>query len=92
MTHNAEVIRVRNKKSGEVYSCVAQLVDLNFDGKYCLRFNIGIDGYNEWTHIENIYSNDEFNEKYEVVKYQKSKKMWVLEKDYKFWLDEESAN
>ena len=83
-----EALDVREKATGKVYAVMTQMVDLNFDGKYVLRYNIGINGHHEWTNICCIYSNDEFNDKYEVVKWQKSKQAWVLESEYKFWEDE----
>lgn len=60
------IYTVRRKADGKRFSMVPQAVDLNFNDRYCLRYNIGINGYTEWTFIEAIYDNDEFNEKYEV--------------------------
>ena len=37
--------KVRDRKTGEVFSCMPQMVDINYNGKYSLRYNIGIDGY-----------------------------------------------
>lgn len=65
MIQNA--MKVKDKKTGRTYDCITQAVDLNFDGNYVLRYNIGINGYNEWSFIHAIYDNKEFNEMYEVV-------------------------
>lgn len=59
--------KVRDRKTGEVFSCMPQMVDINYNGKYSLRYNIGIDGYHEWHFIHAIYDNETFNEKYEVI-------------------------
>lgn len=60
-------IRVKNRETDKIYDCFPQIIDLNFDGNYVLRYNIGINGYNEWTNICCIYDNDEFNATYEVM-------------------------
>lgn len=60
-------IKVRDKKTGMTYDCFPQMVDINFNGRYSLRYNIGIMGFTEWTFIHAIYDNDTFNEKYEVI-------------------------
>ena len=60
-------IKIKDRKTGKIYDCFAQIVDINFNGKYSLRYNIGINGYNEWSFIHAIYDNDEFNKKYEVI-------------------------
>ena len=60
-------IKIKDRKTGKIYDCLAQIVDINFNGKYSLRYNIGINGYNEWNFIHAIYDNDEFNKKYEVI-------------------------
>ncbi len=65
MIENA--MRIRDRRTGEEYDCFPQMVDLSFKGKYELRYNIGINGYTEWSNICCIYSNDEFNSKYEVI-------------------------
>lgn len=59
---------VRNKATGQRFSCIPQMVDLCCNGKYVLRYNIGINGYTEWSFIEAIYDNDTFNREYEVIK------------------------
>lgn len=61
------IFDVRDRKTGEAFQCTPQMVDLNFDGKYVLRYNIGIFGYVNWTPIVCCYDNDVFNERYEVL-------------------------
>ena len=61
-------MRVRRRDTGEEYDCFPQAVDLNFNGRYVLRYNIGINGYSEWSNICCVYDNDEFNERYEVTR------------------------
>lgn len=60
-----DTMTIRNKETGKTYDCFTQSVNIN--GKYVLRYNIGINGYNEWSFIHAIYDNDEFNEMYEVM-------------------------
>lgn len=62
-----DALVVRDRRTGKKYDCFPQMVDLNFNGKYELRYNIGINGHTEWSNICCVYSNEEFNEKYEVV-------------------------
>lgn len=59
---------VKDRKTGAKYDAFVQSVDVNFNGRYVLRYIIGIEGYNEFTFLDAIYDNDEFNEKYEVIK------------------------
>lgn len=63
----ANSTRIRNRKTGEVFDCFIQCVDLNFDGRWVLRWNIGINGYNDWSFICAEYNADEFNRKWEVI-------------------------
>lgn len=70
-------IKVKDNKSGKIYDAFTQGVELNFDGKYYTRWNIGINGYNEWTCICCVYSDAEFNETYTVVKWDKEKKQYI---------------
>lgn len=63
-----DTMEVKDRKTGKIYDCFVQSVDLNNNGKYFMRYNIGINGYNEWTFIHAIYDNDEFNAMYEVIK------------------------
>lgn len=60
-------MKIRDKRTNEVYDCFTQSVDLNFDGKYVMRYNIGINGYKNWYNVCCVYSNDEFNNNYEVI-------------------------
>lgn len=76
---------VQEIKTGKVYQCVAQMIDLNNNGKYVLRYNIGINGYNEWSFIEAIYDNDEFNSKYEVVRWGAVSREWIPLHKYNSW-------
>ena len=61
-------MRVKDKKTGKIYDCIVQSVDINFSGKYSLRYNIGIENYQGFHSIHCIYENDTFNEMYEVIK------------------------
>lgn len=61
-------MKVRDRKTGRTYTAFVQSVDLNFNGRYVMRYVIGIQGYTEFTFIHAIYGNDEFNEMYEVIK------------------------
>ena len=58
---------IKDKRTGKKYECFTQSVDLNCDGIYVLRYNIGINGYTEWTNICCIYDNNTFNVNYEVL-------------------------
>ena len=58
---------IKDKRTGKKYECFTQSVDLNYDGKFVLRYNIGINGYTEWTNICCIYDNNTFNANYEVL-------------------------
>ena len=62
-----QILKVKRKSDGKIFSVMPQIVDLNFKNEYCLRYNIGINGYNEWTFIEAIYDNEDFNARYEVI-------------------------
>ena len=85
-------IKVKNRETDKVYDCFPQIIDINNDGKYTLRYNLGINGYNEWINICCIYDNDEFNASYEVVKWSKAKHAYIPKKEYKFWIDNKEAN
>lgn len=61
-------LKVKSRATGEKYDVMVQAVDVNFDGKYYLRYLIGIQGYDEFHFIHAIYDNDKFNEMYEVIK------------------------
>lgn len=38
--------KIKERKTGKIYSCLPQMVDINHNGNYCLRYNVGINGYN----------------------------------------------
>lgn len=57
---------VENRDTGRRYECFPQIVRSSL-GKYVLRYNVGINGYGEWTFIHAIYDNDEFNRMYKVI-------------------------
>ena len=60
-------MKVRERKTGRTYTAYVQSVDVNFNGNYTMRYIIGIQGYTEFSFIEAIYTNEEFNERYEVI-------------------------
>lgn len=62
-----KVFRVKNKKTGNVYDCFAEMVDLNCNGHYILRFNIGTINYQGWHNWRCEYDNDKFNKDYEII-------------------------
>lgn len=72
-----DMLNVRNRETSKVYQAYVQSVDLNFNGRYVLRYVVGIQGHNDFAFIECIYSNDDFNERYEVIKWDRGKKVWV---------------
>ena len=59
---------VKDRKTNETYDALVQSVDLNFNGKYILRYSIGIQGHNEFHFLHCGYDNDDFNKRYEVIK------------------------
>ena len=60
--------KIRDKITGENYECFPQMIELDYDNKYYLRYNIGINGWQGWTNVCCVYDNNEFNERYEVIK------------------------
>lgn len=62
------IIKIRDRITGETYDAFVQAVDINFNGHYVMRWNIGIQGHHEWHFICAVYDNDEFNKKYSVTK------------------------
>lgn len=73
-TTTIKVLQVKDRETGKIYDCIPQIVslDISFDiysKEFVLRYNIGINGYQEWTNIECIYDNKEFNKKYIVLNY-----------------------
>ena len=61
------MMKVKDRNTEKTYDCIVQAVDVNFDGKYSLRYNIGIENYQGFNSLHCIYENDKFNEMYEVV-------------------------
>lgn len=61
-----EYMKICRKSNGEVYDCFIQDYE-SFNGKKCKRFNIGINGYTEWSNLLCIYNEDEFNDQFEVI-------------------------
>ena len=60
-------LQVRDRKTGEKLTAIPQALDLNFDGRYVLRYIIGIENYQGFHFDHACYDNDEFNKRYEVV-------------------------
>lgn len=60
---------VREKETGEKLDCFIQEIELMGinDGKPCTRYNIGINGWTEWTCLYCIYTDEDFNNKLEVI-------------------------
>ena len=54
-------MKIKNRNTGEKYDCVTQAVDINFDGHYVLRFNIGINNYQGFNSLHCIYDNNTFD-------------------------------
>ena len=61
------MMRIKNRNSGRIYDCFTQAVDVNFDGNYILRYNIGIENYQGFNSVYFIYDNDTFNKMFEVI-------------------------
>ena len=61
------MMKIKNRTTGKKYACIIQAVDVNFDGNYALRYNIGIENYQGFNSIHCIYDNDTFNKMYEVI-------------------------
>lgn len=62
-----QILKVKERKTQKIFDCDVEAVDLNNNGKYVMRYNIGINGHSEWSFIHAIYDNDAFNERYEVI-------------------------
>ena len=60
-------MRIKNRNSGRIYDCFTQAVDVNFDGNYILRYNIGIENFQGFNSVYLIYDNDTFNKMFEVI-------------------------
>lgn len=61
------MLQVKEKKTGRTYEVMVQAVDLNQDGHYVMRYNIGHANYTEWIFCHCIYDNDEFNNRFVVI-------------------------
>ena len=62
------MMKIKDRNNGKTYDCFTQAVNLNFDGNYALRYNIGIENYQGFNSIHCIYDNDTFNKMYEVIR------------------------
>lgn len=62
---------IKDRETGVVYECIPQMVDLNCDGKYVLRYNIGHNTELKWIPYFCVYSDKKFNKRFEVVKRRK---------------------
>ena len=60
-------MKIKDKRNGQMYECFVQSVDLNFNKTYVMRYNIGINDHFKWHHICSVYSNEDFNNNYEVI-------------------------
>lgn len=61
------MMKIKNRKTGKIYDCFTQAVDLNFNGKYVLRYVIGIENFQGFHNVCCEYDNDRFNDEYEVL-------------------------
>ncbi len=66
-TKEFKVISRTGKHDGLPMDCIVQAVDLNFNGKYVMRYNIGVRNYQGFHSSLCIYDNDKFNEEYEII-------------------------
>lgn len=57
---------VKDKQTGEQYDCFIQDYIYNMSGEHQTRFNIGINGWNEWSFLFYL-SEEEFNERMEII-------------------------
>ena len=62
------MMKIKNRNTGKTYDCITQAVDINFDGNYTLRYNIGIENYQGFNSVHCIYDNVTFNKMYEVIR------------------------
>ena len=60
-----EAFRVKEKETGKELDCFIQDYE-HSNGKHQTRFNIGINGWHEWTFIHYV-DERQFNEMYSVV-------------------------
>lgn len=59
--------KVIDRRTGEMYDVIPEAVDINFDGKYHLRYRVGIQGHSEFHFICAIYDDEKFNNMYQVI-------------------------
>ena len=64
---NYQLMTVKERATGDIYAAIPQAVDLNYDGKFVLRYIIGIMGHTEFHFLRAVYDNDEFNNEFEVM-------------------------
>lgn len=62
------MLKVIDRKTGKRFDVIPEAVELNFDGKYHLRYRVGIQGHDEFNFIHNVYDDDDFNHLYQVIK------------------------
>ena len=60
-------VQVINKENGRKYDMFEQVVYLNHDGKMVHRYNVGLNGYHDWHHVENVYGEENFNARFERI-------------------------
>lgn len=63
---SCSMLQVKEKGTGKIYEVAVQCI-ANNTGYYRVRYNIGIDGYNEWTPVCCLYDNKDFNDRFEVI-------------------------
>lgn len=61
-----EAFKVRDKRDGQRYDCVIQNYKDSFSGVEYPRFNIGINGWTEWSFVA-YYNEQDFNKYFEVI-------------------------
>ena len=61
-----EAFKVIRKEDGRKLDCVIQNFKDAFSGKEYTRFNVGINGWTEWSFIA-YYDEQDFNEHFDVM-------------------------
>lgn len=61
-------MKVKEKATGKIYEATTQIVSLDLGKNYILRYNIGFSNYQEFVSVCCIYNEEEFNDKYTVIK------------------------
>ena len=59
------IIKVVERATGRKFDCIAQIVDLNHDGQFTLRYVVGTQGHHGFIGFHCHYDNDRFNSLYE---------------------------